>query len=59
MALFGIISSYLVGRYLKQLGGRTTVVFAATLMIITQALILGLLDNVEDETIFLQASFVA
>jgi MFS family permease len=59
MALFQIISSYLVGRFLKQLGGRTTVVFIATLMIISQALILGLLEWVESDETFLYLSFVA
>jgi MFS family permease len=59
MAVFQIISSFLVGRYLNELGGRNTVIFMATIMIILQALILGSLEYVEDDQTFLWWSFIA
>lgn len=59
MAVFQIISSSLVGRYLQKLGGRTTVIFIATLMIIAQSIILGMLEYVESDEQFLYLSFLA
>jgi MFS family permease len=53
------VSSFLVGKFLVQLGGRNNIIFVATVMIITQSFILGMLEYVEDKSWFLILSFIA
>lgn len=59
MAIFQIIGSFMVGHYLKQLGGRNCVIFTSTLLIIFQTTCLGLLEYVDSDDWFLYFSFIA
>jgi len=59
MALFSIISSYIIGRCLKRMGGRKYIIFVSTVLIICQTCLLGYLEYVDDEDTFLLLSFIA
>jgi len=59
MAIFQILSSAIVGRSLKKLGGRNLIIFIGTSLIIAQTSMLGMLDTVTDQQTFFVMSIVA
>jgi hypothetical protein len=59
MAIFQILSSAIIGKSLKKLGGRNLIIFIATSLIITQTSMLGMLDKVNDSRTFFWLSILA
>ena len=59
MAVCQIIGSFFVGLFLKALGGRNCIIITATLLIISQSALLGYLEYVEDDQMFLYLSLLA
>lgn len=59
MAVFQILSSFLVGKFLKQMGGRNFIITFSTMLIIVQTTMLGYLEYVDDDDLFLNISFIA
>lgn len=59
MAVFQILSSALIGRFLKKIGGRNWVIYMGTFLIIIQTSCLGLINYVDDDKLFLLLSFAA
>jgi len=59
MAIMQIVSSFLVGKFLHKIGGRSPIIMVGSLFIIIQTFLLGYLEYVKDEDTFLFISYIA